>query len=112
MTVSYAEGKIKIDGLVERFARDLETYKRPGYKEARVRVEFVEPFFEALGWDVRNVHGYPERLIQTIKEEEVEFSEDIDYHDAYQQIGRFLDEVYMHMHKRIHSSLGYLTPAE
>ena len=33
-----------------------------------------------------------------------------DYGDAYRQIGRFLDEVYMH--KRIHSSLGYLTPAE
>ena len=30
--------------------------------------------------------------------------------DAYQQIGRFLDDVYMH--KRIHSSLGCLTPAE
>jgi len=110
MTVSYAEGKIKIVRLVERFARDLETYKRPGYKEARVRVEFVEPFFEALGWDVRNVRGYAERLIRIIKEEEVDLPEYINYHDAYQQIERFLDDMYMH--RRIHSSLGYLTPAE
>ena len=55
-------------------------------------------------------NGYAERLIRTIKEEEVDLSEYLDYHDAYQQLGRFLDDVYIH--KRIHSSLGYLTPAE
>jgi transposase InsO family protein len=55
-------------------------------------------------------NGYAERLIRTIKEEEVYLAEYDDYHDAYQQIGRFLEDVYMH--KRIHSSLGYLTPVE
>jgi transposase InsO family protein len=53
-------------------------------------------------------NGYAERLIRTIKEEEVDLSEYEDYPDAMRQLGRFLDEVYMH--KRIHSSLGYLTP--
>jgi transposase InsO family protein len=60
----------------------------------------------AMAWQ----NGYAERLIRTIKEEEVDLSEYLDYHDAYQQIGRFLDDVYVH--KRIHSSLGYLTPPE
>jgi transposase InsO family protein len=55
-------------------------------------------------------NGYAERLMRTIKEEEVYLSEYVDYHDALSQLGRFLDEVYMH--KRIHSALGYLTPAE
>jgi transposase InsO family protein len=55
-------------------------------------------------------NGYAERLIRTIKEEEVYLSDYHNYHDAYRQIGHFLEEVYMH--KRIHSSLGYLTPAE
>jgi putative transposase len=55
-------------------------------------------------------NGYAERLIRTIKEEEVDLSEYLDYNDAYRQMGRFLDDVYMY--KRIHSSLGYLTPAE
>jgi len=55
-------------------------------------------------------NGYAERLIRTIKEEEVDLSEYLDYNDARRQLGRFLDDVYMH--KRIHSSLGYLTPAE
>lgn len=55
-------------------------------------------------------NGYAERLMRTIKEEEVDLSEYEDYTDAVRQLGRFLDEVYMQ--KRIHSSLGYLTPAE
>ncbi len=55
-------------------------------------------------------NGYAERLMRTIKEEEVDLSEYVDYADAVRQVGRFLEEVYMH--KRIHSSLGYLTPAE
>jgi putative transposase len=55
-------------------------------------------------------NGFAERLLRTSKEEEVDLSDYEDYDQAYQQIGRFLDEVYMR--KRVHSSLKYLTPAE
>ena len=55
-------------------------------------------------------NGYAERLMRTIKEEEVELSDYIDFAEAQAQIGRFIEDVYNH--KRIHSSLGYLTPAE
>jgi putative transposase len=55
-------------------------------------------------------NGYAERLMRTIKEEEVDLSEYQDFADALRQITRFLDDVYNV--KRIHSSLGYLTPRE
>lgn len=55
-------------------------------------------------------NGYAERLMRTIKEEEVDLSEYEDFGAALRGLGRFLDEVYNR--KRIHSSLGYLTPAE
>ena len=55
-------------------------------------------------------NGYAERLMRTIKEEEVDLSDYQDYTDALRQLGRFLGEVYDY--KRIHSSLGYLTPVE
>jgi len=55
-------------------------------------------------------NGHCERLIGTIKAEEVKLSEYADIHDARQRIGTFIEQVYNH--KRIHSSLGYLTPAE
>jgi putative transposase len=72
-------------------------------KDAQVEISMAD---QGEAWQ----NGYAERLIRTIKEEEVDLSEYLDYHDAYHQIGRFLDDVYLH--KRIHSSLGYLTPSE
>lgn len=70
---------------------------------AQVQISMAE---QGEAWQ----NGYAERLIRTIKEEAVDLSEYLDYHDAYRQLGRFLDDVYAH--KRIHSALGYLTPAE
>lgn len=55
-------------------------------------------------------NGYAERFMRTIKEEEVDLSDYRDFADAQSQIGRFIQDVYNQ--KRIHSSLGYLTPAE
>lgn len=72
-------------------------------EEAGVRISMAD-----IGEAWQN--GYAERLMRTIKEEEVDLSEYQDYRDAYRQIGRFLEDVYMH--KRVHSALGYLTPIE
>ena len=55
-------------------------------------------------------NGFAERLVRTIKEEEVDLSDYRDFAEARGQIGHFIDAVYNL--KRIHSSLGYLTPQE
>jgi putative transposase len=55
-------------------------------------------------------NGYAERLMRTIKEEEVDLSEYRNFNEVYERIEEFLEEVYMN--KRIHSSLSYLTPSE
>jgi putative transposase len=55
-------------------------------------------------------NGYAERFMRTLKEEEVDLSDYLDFADAQHQIGRFIQDVYNT--KRIHSSLGYLTPLE
>ncbi len=55
-------------------------------------------------------NGDAERLLRTIEEEEVDLSESEDFGDALRGLGRFLDAV--DNRQRIHSSLGYLTPAE
>ncbi|HWN95791.1 MAG TPA: hypothetical protein VNT99_12210 [Methylomirabilota bacterium] len=38
--------------LIEHFERDLERFKSGQYNEAQLRIQFLDPFFEALGWDV------------------------------------------------------------
>jgi transposase InsO family protein len=72
-------------------------------QEANVQISMADV---GAAWQ----NGFAERLIRTIKEEEVYLTEYRNYWDAYNRIEYFLEDVYMH--KRIHSSLGYLTPAE
>lgn len=55
-------------------------------------------------------NAFAERFMRTLKEEEVSLHDYRDLDEARGRIGHFLDDVYMT--KRIHSSLGYRTPAE
>ena len=55
-------------------------------------------------------NAYAERFMRTLKDEAVYLHDYLDFADAYQHIGHFIDQVYTH--KRVHSALGYLPPAE
>jgi len=46
-----------IKELVIRFERNISSHKSQGYNEAQLRQEFINPFFEALGWHVYNKGG-------------------------------------------------------
>jgi predicted type IV restriction endonuclease len=43
--------------LIETFERDVKAYHSQQYNEAQLRREFIDPFFEQLGWDVTNKDG-------------------------------------------------------
>ncbi len=57
--------------LVERFARNRETYHSNNYNETQLRREFIDPFFAALGWDVDNKQGYAEAYKDVIHEDAI-----------------------------------------
>lgn len=50
------KAKEQIAKLVEKYQRVLQSGKINSYNEAQTRNEFIEPMFEFLGWDMRNLN--------------------------------------------------------
>jgi type I restriction-modification system DNA methylase subunit len=65
------EAQKQISLLVERFERNIEAYRSPAYNETQLRREFIDPFFEALGWDVANKAGYAEQYKDVFHEDAI-----------------------------------------
>jgi type I restriction-modification system DNA methylase subunit/predicted type IV restriction endonuclease len=61
----------RIKRLVETFDNNLESYKKGIYNETQVRREFIDPFFDELGWDVTNKQGYAEAYKDVIHEDAI-----------------------------------------
>lgn len=57
--------------LVRRFSEHREAYRSGRYNETQLRREFLDPFFEALGWDVNNRQSYAEAYKEVIHEDAV-----------------------------------------
>ena len=51
------EIKDKIHTLVEKYEANKEFYRTSKFNETQLRNEFLDPLFEALGWDIRNEAG-------------------------------------------------------
>jgi predicted type IV restriction endonuclease len=44
----------KLHSLIAKFEKDKTRYLSKGYLEAQVRIDFINPFFKAPGWDIEN----------------------------------------------------------
>jgi type I restriction-modification system DNA methylase subunit len=55
--------------LVEQFERNEEIYRAQQFNEAAVRVQFINPLFELLGWDVTNRAGHAEAYKDVVHED-------------------------------------------
>lgn len=82
-------------------------YAARGYV-ARLEAAGVQISMSDVGRPTQN--AFAERFMRTLKDEEVRLHDYQDRADARAHIGHFIDDVYMT--KRVHSALGYLTPAE
>lgn len=57
--------------LIERYNRNRAAYRSNQYNEAQLRIEFLNPFFEVLGWDVNKKQGYAEAYKDAINEDAI-----------------------------------------
>ncbi|MFH1718623.1 MAG: N-6 DNA methylase [Planctomycetota bacterium] len=61
----------RVAELVETFGQHIEAYRSQQYNETQVRREFIDPFFEQLGWDVTNKAGYAHAYKDVIHEDAI-----------------------------------------
>ncbi len=74
MAQSRPEARAEIEKLVRYFADNIHQLKAPTFNEAQVRQQLIDPFFEALGWDVRNRQMLPPYRLEVIPEGRVRTS--------------------------------------
>jgi type I restriction-modification system DNA methylase subunit len=61
-----------VKNLVARFEQHRDSYRSGRYNETQLRREFLDPFFEALGWDIFNKQNYAEIYKDVIHEDSLE----------------------------------------
>ena len=49
------EIKEKISSLILKYGADKDFYRSARYNETLLRSDFLDPLFEALGWDIKNI---------------------------------------------------------
>ena len=60
-----------IKDLVAHFKQNEKSYTSVIYDESNTRTDFIDKFFEALNWDVRNDNGFAERFREVVREDKV-----------------------------------------
>ena len=68
---SKEEAYVKISQLVEKFSEQIDNYKRSEYNETLTRKDFIDPFFDALGWDMNNKAGAWEAYREVMHEDKL-----------------------------------------
>ena len=69
----------KLESLIFKLEKDKPHYLSKGYPEAQVRIDFLNPFFKALGWDIENKAQKPPHERDVIVELSPETTKRPDY---------------------------------
>lgn len=65
------KAKLGIKSLIEKFKSNYHQFHADNYNEAQTRQDFINPFFELLGWDISNKEGLSQTYREVIHEDKV-----------------------------------------
>lgn len=60
---------MNIKDLVAKYHSNREIYLKANYNESQLRIDFLDPLFEMLGWDIKNSTGKPTNEREVLVEE-------------------------------------------
>ena len=59
----------EVTRLVSLFRENYTDYTKSSFNETQLRRQFLDPFFESLGWDIANIAGYSESYKDVVHED-------------------------------------------
>ena len=92
--------KYKIHQLVQKYEQERDYYRSSRFNETQVRNEFLDPLFEILGWDIRNISGKNTNEREVLLEESLKANASThskavsDGDGAAANVNRYICEVY------------------
>lgn len=75
-SIGLFEANSGIAVLVQGFARNIQQLKVPAYKESRARLDYIDPFWRLLGWDVDNTKHLPPQDVEVLVEPSMDSIDD------------------------------------
>ncbi len=88
MNAAFENNRAQLSQLTELFERNKKQYNTSAYDEANTRTDFIDKFFELLGWDIRNEQGYSEQYREVVREDKVTIAGRVKAPDYAFRIGR------------------------
>ena len=70
--ITKSQGLLQIKNLINKFTSNHSSYSQSTYNETQTRTDFIDPFFEALNWDLKNNRNLPDSLREVILEDSTE----------------------------------------
>jgi hypothetical protein len=92
--------------LIETFDRNIEAYRSQQYNEDQVRREFIDPFFEELGWDITNKAGHAQAYKDVIHDDSFKISVDAEVPAEKTRIQRQINTTDKKIDKPLYSLYG------